>query len=468
MNADKKLCLDYNNMMSDFIGPHGLSCEDFDRISPKFGAACVAMKQKRSDGAMDWRDLPHEQVEVVEDILAYAKKMSVEVEYFVLLGIGGSALGPMAVHQALLHPYYNDLPKSRRGPKFYIVDNVDPERLVYLFQVIDITKCLFNVVSKSGQTAETMSQFMIVKERLESAIGKEQAKERIVITTDSEKGDLIKIAKAEGYKTFAIPSGVGGRFSQLSPVGLLPAAICGIDIKELLHGAAFMDELCNEDDVFKNPAYTFAALHYAALLRGASICVMMPYAERLKFVADWFVQLWAESLGKKYDNDGNIVNSGQTPIKALGATDQHAQVQLFAHGPYDKLVVFIGVSEFHEEIEIPKILCDMPSIGFLGGHTHGELLRAEQEATEYALQKEGRMNMTITLPKVCAHTVGQLLYMLEVATAFMGELMNINAFDQPGVEEGKNAAYAMLGRPGYKEKKKELEERPRKKDEYVV
>jgi len=468
MSDSKKLKLDYNNMMQEFVGSHGLSAAELEAIKPKFAPAAKAMKEKRKEGGMDWRDLPLNQAEVVKDILAYAAKMKDEVEYFVLLGIGGSALGPMAVHQALLHPFYNDLPRAERGPKLYIVDNVDPERLNYLFQVVDIKKALFNVVSKSGSTSETMSQFMIVKEMLENAVGKEKAKERIVATTDSKAGNLIKIATEEGYKTFIIPSGVGGRFSQLSPVGLLPAAICGIDIAELLEGAAYMDGLCNEDEVFNNPAYAYAALNYAALLKGANICVMMPYADRLKYISDWYVQLWAESLGKRVDNEGKVVNIGPTPIKALGATDQHAQVQLFVEGPFDKLVVFIGVDEFHEDIEIPKIFGDMPNIGFLGGHSHGSLLKAEQMATEFALMKNGKMNMTITLPKVTAFTLGQLLYFFEVATGFMGELMNINAFDQPGVEEGKNATYALMGRPGYEDKKKELDSRPAKKEEYVI
>ena len=168
---------------------------------------------------------------------------------------------------------------------------------------------------------------------------------------------------------------------------------------------------------------------------------MMPYSDKLKFMADWFAQLWGESLGKQ--------GRGQTPVKALGTTDQHSQVQLYVDGPDDKIVVFLGVEEFGSELEIPKTFVDMPSIGFLGGHTMGELLRASQKATEYALTKAGRANMTITLPRISENTMGQLFYMLEIATAFTGELMGINAFDQPGVEEGKNAVYRHFGRPGY-------------------
>ena len=195
---------------------------------------------------------------------------------------------------------------------------------------------------------------------------------------------------------------------------------------------------------------------------------MMPYADSLKYISDWYAQLWAESLGKQFDIDGNIVNVGQTPVKALGATDQHSQVQLYAEGPFDKIIVFIGVDEYRETITIPKTYGGMPSLGFLGGVTHNTLIKTMQDATEYALTKAGRINMTITLPKVNAQTIGQLLYFFEVATAYAGELLNIDAFDQPGVEEGKNATYAMFGRPGYEEKKAELDAAPAKDTKYVI
>ena len=468
MNNSKKIRIDYNNMMNELVGERGISKEELKRLEPALKAAHKTIKTKRIEGSMAFRELPYGQGLIVDEILEYVSQMDLDVEYFVLLGIGGSALGPLALHGSLSHPYYNDLPRKSRGLKFYVVDNIDPERLVSLFQAIDIKKTIFNVVSKSGQTAETMSQLMIIKELLENSLGKEKAKERIVATADEKNGVLIDIAKKEGYKTFVIPQGVIGRLSLLCPVGLLPAAVCGIDIKELLLGAAFMDTLCSENDVFKNPAALYAALHYAALQRGASICVMMPYADRLASIADWYVQLWAESLGKKHDCSGNIVNVGQTPIKALGATDQHAQVQLFVHGPFDKLVVFLGVSEFREDIEIPVTFTDIPNISFLGGHTHSKLIHTEQAATEYALLKEGKMNMSLTLPKINAHFIGQLLYMLEAAVSYMGELMNVNAFDQPGVEAGKDAVYAMLGREGYEGKRAELESTVRKNDEYIL
>ena len=460
--------IDYNNMLAERIGGEGIPIAALEALSPALERATRAMKEKRPQ--MAWRELPYNQTDIITEIKEYTAQMKDQFDAFVVLGIGGSALGPLAVQQALNHPFYNELPKARRGshPKLYVVDNVDPERLVGLFQIVDPARCLFNVISKSGGTSETMSQFMIIQALLEKKLGKKGTRKHIVCTTSSEDGCLLAIAKQEGYKTFYVPGGVGGRFSELSPVGLLPAAMCGIDIEGLLEGAAQMDARCQKDDIYQNPAYMYAALHYLAMQQGKNISVLMPYADSLKLIADWYAQLWAESLGKKYDQYGNIVHTGQTPVRALGATDQHSQVQLYTEGPYDKIVVLIGLDEYRETITIPKTYGDVASLGFLGGITHNELLQTMQTATEYALTKAGRMNMTLTLPKVTAQTVGQLLYFFEVATAYAGELLNINAFDQPGVEEGKNATRALFGRTGYEEKKAELDAAPAKDLRFMI
>lgn len=468
LRSDINIRLDYNNMTSDFI-KGGITKEDIKKMSPKIQSAIESITKKRKEGKLDFMDLPYNQNKIVEEIKSYASEQMPKIEAFIVLGIGGSALGPMAVQQAINHPYYNELSDEKRGgPKFYVVDNVDPEKLVYLFQIINVKKCLFNVISKSGSTAETMSQFMIIVDLLEKQLGKEKAKDHIVCTTDSEKGNLIKIAKEAGYKTFFIPSGVGGRFSQLTPVGLLPAAFCNIKIEDLLHGAAIMDNLCKNSDHEHNPALMYAILNYISLEAGQNISVLMPYADSLKYVSDWYAQLWAESLGKKYDNNGNIVNVGSTPVKALGATDQHSQVQLYTEGPYDKVIVLMGLDEYRESITIPPIFGDIPSVSFLGGYTHNNLIQAEQMATEYALLKENRPNMTITLPVLNEFTIGQIIYFFEVATAYMGEFLNINAFDQPGVEEGKNATYALFNRPGYENKKEEMLKAPKKDPNKII
>ncbi|HZJ58192.1 MAG TPA: glucose-6-phosphate isomerase [Clostridia bacterium] len=466
---EMRITFDYNHMMSEFVGQEGIEWDEIQALEADLKKASLAMIEKREAGQMKWRELPYNQEEIVQDILETAAGIKDRFDNFVILGIGGSALGPIAVQQALNHMYYNELSKEQRGgrPRLYIIDNVDPQRMEELFDIIDVEKTVFNVITKSGSTSETMAQFLIVTGMLKAKVGSDY-REHIIATTDRENGSLIQIAKDAGFKTYYIPEGVGGRFSELSPVGLLAAAVCGIDIEEMLAGATYMDEIASQPDTYKNPAYMAATLQYLAMKAGKNISVMMPYVDSLKYMADWYSQLWAESLGKRYDLEGNEVFVGQTPVKALGVTDQHSQVQLYTEGPFDKVITFLGVKEYKGEVKIPNGYKDHPAVFFLTGHTLNELIHAEQTATEYALLKAKRLNRTITLPEVNPFTIGQLLYFLEIETAFAGELLGIDAFDQPGVEEGKNATYALLGRSGYEEKKAELDSRPKKKGKYII
>ena len=465
-----KIRMDYNNMMSSVIGKEGIKDEDLN--SPSFcreiKKAYKSVEQGKGKGMMGWADLPYNQDEIVEDILATARNIRKNFEYFVVLGIGGSALGPIAAFQALCHLHYNDLSKRmRKGPKFYVEDNVDPERMAALFDVIDVEKTMFNVVTKSGSTSETMTQYLIINNILKEKLG-DKAKEHIIATTSKSAGNLLKIAEKEGYKTFYIPDGVGGRFSELCPVGLLPAAVVDIDIKGLLLGAKFMLEECKDDNLKKNSALMSAVLQHLSMKNGKNIGVMMPYADGLKFIADWYAQLWAESLGKNVTLSGKSCHVGQTPVKALGVTDQHSQVQLYAEGPFDKVITFIGVDEYRTTVEIPKGCEEYPNVNFLCGHTMNELIQAERMATEYAVTKAGKLNYTIMLPTLNAFTLGQLLMYFMLQTAYAGALLNIDTFNQPGVEEGKNATYALLGRPGYDEKRKELANAPQKQNKYII
>lgn len=467
MIKKEPIYFDYNNMMTDYVGDiTGIADADIAATKNLVKDAFNSVQNGRGKNMMGWTELPYNQKEIVEDILATAKDVRKKFDNFVVLGIGGSALGPMALFQALCHLHHNELPKSKRkAPKFYVEDNVDPERMVALLDVLDLDKTIFNVVTKSGATSETMSQYLIIMDILKKKYG-ENAKDHMIATTSAHKGNLIKIAKSEGLKTFYIPDGVGGRFSELCPVGLLPAAVVGIDIKAMLAGAAYMDKLCKSKDIKKNPALISALLEYLAMQRGKNISVMMPYADSLKYIADWYCQLWGESLGKAVDNDGNEVFVGQTPVKALGVTDQHSQVQLYREGPFDKVITIIGVENYRQEFVISEGLKQMPDVSFLCGHTLNELITAEREATEYALTTANRMNYTIMLPEVNAFTIGQLLFMFEMETAYCGAMLNIDTFNQPGVEGGKNATYALFGRKGYEKTKEEMDNAPKKNCKY--
>ncbi len=463
-----RLRMDYNNMTDEFVGSkQGISAAEIRAKKDLASAAFERVQNKRGTGMMGWTELPYNQKDVVADILATAKDIKKNFDYFVVLGIGGSALGPIAVMQALNHLHYNDLPKAKRkGPKFYVEDNVDPERMKALLDVVDVKKTMFNVITKSGSTSETMSQYLIIYDILKKELG-DKAKDHIIATTSESKGNLIKLAKAEGFKTFYIPDGVGGRFSELCPVGLLPAAATGIDIKQMLAGAAFMDKLCKEKNYKKNPALMSAVLSFISMKKGKNISVMMPYADSLRYMSDWYCQLWAESLGKADDFNGNKVYAGQTPVKALGVTDQHSQVQLYREGPFDKVVTFLAVDNYRESVEIAEGCKEIPDVNFLCGHTMNELIQAERVATEYALTVSQRLNRTIYLPEVNAFTVGELLYFYEMETAFCGEMLEIDTYNQPGVEAGKNATYALLGRKGYEQTKAEMESAKAKKEEFI-
>jgi glucose-6-phosphate isomerase len=396
---------------------------------------------------MAWIDLPFNQTKIVDEILRFVSKRSEKISDFVLFGIGGSALGPLALHQAINGEFYNQY-SNKSFPNFFVADNIDPERLTNLLKVIDIKHSLFNIVSKSGNTSETMSQFLIIKDLLQKKLGIDESRKHIICTTDKDKGNLLNIARKNRYDIFYIPDGVGGRFSELTPVGLLPAAFTGINIRELLAGAKFMHKLCVENKK-ENIACMYAMLNYIAYTKhNKNICVMMPYADSLKFISDWYAQIWAESLGKKFDRNGAQVNFGQTPVKSLGVTDQHSQIQLYNEGPYDKIIIFICVEKYRAEITVPQIDdCDeLKNLSFLSNITHNKLIATEQLATELALTRTNRMNMKIILPQINEFTLGQLFYFFEIATAYAGEFFNIDAFNQPGVEEAKNITYSILGK----------------------
>lgn len=466
-----RVTVDYNYMMSKSLGNTGISDADLRAVKGKAeeAFAYVAENRGRDDLFMGWTELPYNQDAIVNDIIVTAKQIKKKFKNFVVLGIGGSALGPIMAFNALKHLHYNELPpKKRGGPKFYVEDNVDPVRMAALLDVIDPKETCFNVISKSGATSETMAQFLIVADLLEKA--GVSLPDNMIFTTDASRGNLMKIDDKFGgkFKKYVLPDGVGGRFSELCPVGLLPAAVLGIDIKGMLAGAAYMDSLCSKPSIAKNPALACAVIQYISMQQGKNINVLMPYSDNLKLMADWYCQLWAESLGKAVDYAGNTVNAGTTPVKSLGVTDQHSQVQLYIEGPYDKVITFISVEKYGCEMPIAHGCEDIPDVGFLGGHTMQELIQAENKATAYALMRAGRCNYTINMPEVNAFTLGQLMFLLEMQTAYTGALLNIDTYNQPGVENGKKATFALLGKKGYEAQKKEMDSAPSLEAKYTV
>ncbi|GAC1355737.1 MAG: glucose-6-phosphate isomerase [Herpetosiphon sp.] len=459
-----RIRLDINNVFR--VGEHGLTPGDIDGALGQAKAAISKVAERRHGGDLRWMELPSAPTDDVERLAAEVRQ---QCDTFVVLGIGGSALGNIAVQQAINGSLYNlQSAEQRSTPRLFVLDNSDPEAHQGLLEIIDPRRTVFNVITKSGSTGETLSSFLFFRHAVEQAVGAERVKDHFVLTTDPAKGPLRELVNKEGFRSLPVPDGVGGRFSVLSPVGLLSAAVTGVPIKELLAGAAYADEICREAEPWRNPAAMGALVQYLLYRKGADIVVMMPYAQRLKEVADWFSQLWAESLGKKVDRNGAVVNVGPTPVKALGATDQHSQVQLYTEGPFNKLVNFLRVEEFAEQAPIPKGYSDMGAFAYLNGHSLAELINVEQMATAVALTEAGKPNMTHIMPRVNAFTLGQLMFMLEVQTAIAGEFFGIDAFDQPGVEAGKVATYALLGRNGYEQQRSRIEAQQKRVERYVI
>jgi glucose-6-phosphate isomerase len=440
----------YKNVTAEILcDEHGITDSQLKTLAEKTTPLISQLNKERKAGKTPYRDLPYNEktVQKIKELTAQFKN---RCENLVVLGIGGSALGNIAL-QTALNPYMHNLDDSQRtGPRLFVFDNIDPPQLAsFLDWVGDkLDKTVFNVISKSGQTAETAAQFLIIRKMLQDALGPKALKNHVVATTDLKQGTLRKIADDLTLRCLEVPEGVGGRFSVLSAVGLFSAAMCGIDIDSLLEGARDIDARVSSEDFYKNPAAINAAINYHFYNTGKKISVMFPYSYALYGLADWYRQLWAESLGKANDLKGAEVHIGPTPVKALGATDQHSQVQLYREGPNDKLFTFLQVNNFHQDLKIGPAPDCAPELGLLAGKDLSTLLASEKTATEFALLQSKRPCLTVLFPEVNAYTVGQFIYLYEVTTSLAGALFGIDPYDQPAVELGKQAAFALMGKTG--------------------
>ena len=461
--------LEYANCLAERVGEtHGLVASDLDAGRAMVRDASAALEGRRGTGWEGWRRLAEDPMRSshLGAIDQLADDLLPRCDNLIVLGIGGSALGNIALQSALNPPTWNLLDRdAREGPRLFVLDNVDPKHVGDTLDFIEdsdpgLRRTFVNVVSKSGETAETASQFLILRERLERTLGAD-ASNHIIAITDPSKGTMRAICDAAGYRTLPVPDGVGGRFSVLSPVGLFSAAMCGIDIGALLDGASAMEERCRSGVMEENPAALLAWIHTAFGTRTTSpkpIHVMMPYANRLYDLADWYRQLWAESLGKRVNRDGDEVFTGFTPVKALGTTDQHSQVQLYREGPNDKVVGFLDVERRDRELSMPQDARE-DALSYLAGQTMNDLIAAEKRATEFALVESERPNYTIRFPSVDEFNVGAFLMLWQMATAFAGEFLSIDAYDQPAVETGKKATFGLMGRAGFEDWRQQVDER---------
>lgn len=453
---------DDTNLMAAMVGEAGgLAPLEIEQARPRAEAAVTGFRKIFEEGGK--AGFPRLPFEAASEILAYAGQLRGSYDTVCLLGIGGSALGAWALDCAMRGPHPVQRAFSPSQPRLIVLDNVDPSFVGAALEAMDPRRTVALAVTKQGTTAETLAAFLIVRDWLVRASGA-QAAQRIAAITTPGRGDLAALSATEGYRVFGIPADVGGRFSVLSPVGLLPAALVGIDVARLLEGAAAMTPLCWGSDPDRNPALRAALLHWLLLeQKKRTIQVVFPYSNRLWGTAFWFRQLWAESLGKRTNRAGETVHAGQTPVAALGVTDQHSQLQLYTEGPKDKVFTFWTLRDFPDPGAIPAARLSLDAFDYLAGKSLAELLDAERRSTEAALVEAGQPNCTFTLDRLDEEHLGAFLQLMEFQTAFMGELMNIDAFVQEGVELGKRFTYGLLGRPGYEEYRERFEQYERRR-----
>jgi len=447
--SHRDLHLDFNEAIVP-TNPEGIAETDLAQIQESFVQIHRGLHAMRDMGQVQFMNLPY-----LEDYLlkieAEAIQLRQNFDVMVVLGIGGSGLGAKAIgeaSQSLLVP--GSKPSGQKS--LYVLDTLDPDIILRLIETLDLKRTVFNVVSKSGNTVETMAQFLIFTEVLKKKLGAQEYRKNIVMTTDAHKGTLRKLCLEEEFRSFEILPGVGGRFSVLSPVGLLPAAFLGVSIQEIAEGAIRMDKRCKIEDLWTNPGAMLAVVAFLlAEKKSRRNLVIFNYDENLQSSAEWFRQLWAESLGKKTDLQGKQVRAGITPILSSGPRDQHSQVQLFAEGPLDKMVMFWSQEKFSTEFHVPTLYGDQENLSYLGGKSLSDILDAELEATQQSLSEAGVPNFRMMLFGRDAYSLGQLFYLFEIATVYVGGFLNVNPYDQPGVELGKKYLYGKLGRKGFEE-----------------
>jgi glucose-6-phosphate isomerase len=402
------------------------------------------MMSRYDRGLLGFLDLPGD-AGLLESALALAADFSVRAEQMLVAGIGGSSLGLRALLCALKPASARSIRGTRGMHGIHVVDSPDEILIEQLTQGLDPSRTAVTVVTKSGGTAETLAIFM----RLYDWLPEDARNGLVIAITDPAKGDLRRLSEALGWATLPVPSGVGGRFSVLSPVGIFPAAFMGIDVISLLRGAALV-----VSDFFNRGRESLAALVASAFLsrfRTHPVHVFMPYTDLLRDTSLWFSQLWAESLSKAMDLDGNQVNTGQVPLACRGPADQHSLLQLLMEGPADKAITLVTTPGSAKSVISGRVnpFEDYPSMSYLYGRSADSLRNAEAEATGKALVERGLPVDFLIMPSVSAAPLGELLMVLEIATVLTGLALNIDPMDQPGVERSKILTYEAMGRPGY-------------------
>ena len=428
------LTIDSTNLFADAVGEHGLDPDEVAAQGERLAPLRERLASEADGSAPGFFGLAFTNHHA-EEARRWGQWVTTHFDHLLVLGMGGSSLGG----EMLVHCLGGDEP----AVDVRFIDNIDPERMEATLAGVALGRTCVLAVSKSGGTAETLAQLATILPRLERAVGAARVADHVIALTESPDGALGQIASARGIPVVHHPA-VGGRYAVLSPVGLIPAYAAGVDVAGVVAGARAMAERSLAADIHDSPAFWGGAAQYLLARRGLTQSVQFPYYERLDKVTSWYRQLWAESLGK-IATDG--APSGLTPVRAMGATDQHSQLQLYLQGPRDKQFTLFFAEELARRGDrIPEDDAHLDAVAPLAGHTVGELLKAEFQATRETLTRQGRPNRTLAFDRLTAEVLGEMIMLMELETVVVAELLGVDPFDQPAVEEGKHLAREYLAR----------------------
>jgi glucose-6-phosphate isomerase len=458
------MIFDFNNIISENVGDRGISYSEI-KNSKEF---LVEIKRRIKDKTNnDYYPLimPLDMQKEIQKIKEYAVKIQENFDNFVVVGMGGSSLGNELLHYAINGIFYNEN-HARKYPKLYFFDNVDPESIKDAIDLLDMKKTVFNIITKSGTTSETMLNMLAIG----ASLKKEglSLKDHLIFTTDPEKGFLREMSKETEIKTFPIHPLLGGRFSVLSHVGLVSAAVTGVDIEALIEGALKELEDIKAKDVLRSQALLLPLFQYNLNKSGVNINVIFSYSDSLYYIGEWYKQLMAESLGKRYSREGKDIFTGITPLFLKGTTDQHSVLQLLIEGPFDKFIIFMAPKKYRKEIKVSEEIIRDERINYLQDREYSSLIKSEYLATKAALTKNGRPNVSIEFDKIDEFNLGRAIYMLEYGIIALGEMLNINPIDQPGVELGKKYTYGIMGRKGFEKERNEFKKLEKGDQRYII
>lgn len=436
------LHIDTTRLYREGVGAEGISQTEFEALAPEQRRVHKILVEKSAggpDAEFACLNLHHDMPATLPAIEAAAVQLR-RFENIAVIGIGGSSLGAKAVYQALVEK------PGAQYPRLHFLENIDPRNLDLFMRNCSAEKAAVVCISKSGGTVETVIQYLIVREWLEQQLGRDKARQHQWLITDPTQGWLRELATREGFAALPVPLRVGGRYSVLTAVGLLPLAAAGVDIRGLLAGSGANAARCVSNEARANPALEMAALFYLLDVRkNKRVSIMMPYADPLQLFGDWYRQLWAESLGKHRGKHADNAPAGTLPVTALGAVDQHSQLQMYLESRHDKIFTFMAIDKREQNPLIPLSDADRKSFPYLAGRRMQDVLEAELQATRQVITETGHPNMALRLPRLDAHALGQLIDLYQRATVYAGLLYGINPLDQPAVEKGKKLAIQLLG-----------------------